>query len=77
MLNFEYMTLLYCFLPCLEGEAVTGGTFGQGSGPVAMGEVQCSPANAELLQCYSSPLLPGSCSANDGAGVRCEGVWKS
>lgn len=75
------MTCFHCFMWTLlltctiyqAGEAVTGGTFGQGSGLTAVSQVQCSPANTELLQCYSSPLLPGACSTTDSAGVRCEG----
>ena len=72
IISFEYAAPLLLYL---AGKAVTGGSFGQGSGPVAMSEVQCSPANTKLLQCYSSPLLSGGCSTTNGAGVRCEGEW--
>lgn len=46
------------------------GLFGQGTGPIAMDNVQCIGTESRLVDCHSAVI---SCSHADDAGVRCLG----
>ena len=70
--TINYFTLIHHIL---AGKAYSNAYFGQGTGSIYLDYVQCSSSNAELLQCYSEPILQVSstCGHDDDAGVGCEG----
>ena len=57
------------------GEALLNAYFGQGTGQIALDDVQCTGSENKLLACRSAPMLhvSSNCDDSNDAGVRCEG----
>ena len=58
------------------GTAILGAdSFGVGSGPIFLDEVDCSETDSTLLQCRTfSPLGIHSCSHSQDVAIICEGI---
>lgn len=55
-------------------EAVSGGVFGAGDGPIFLDKLRCK-SEQNLLECESGePLGLATCSHMDDVGVRCPGI---
>lgn len=52
-------------------QAVSGAHFGEGSGPIWLDEVQCSPGAASLSNCLHNSLGATDCQHSEDAGVVC------
>ena len=70
------ITLLYV---CADGRAHRDAFFGTGSGPIFLGNVQCTSRSSHLLECSSRPILSHTrqCFHYTDAGASCEGVFCS
>ena len=49
--------------------------YGQGTGDIALENVECSGSESQLLACSSNTIFDTSCSHSEDAGVKCEGVF--
>ena len=45
-------------------------TFGLGSGPIALDELQCTGLEYRLIECVHAPIVQ-ECSHSEDVGVRC------
>lgn len=55
--------------------AVFGSTFGPGSGPVWLDDLQCSGNEPSFFQCQHLPIGRHNCQGHSGdAGIMCEGI---
>ncbi|XP_050956964.1 putative DMBT1-like protein, partial [Labeo rohita] len=54
-------------------KATSNAHFGQGSGPISMGYVQCSGSETALKDCSSNSQYRQYCNHNEDAGVVCSG----
>ena len=61
-------------LDIIGGTAYSNAHYGSGSGPIYLTDVSCSSSSTSLLQCNSDPILSGSCTHSEDAGVKCEGI---
>ena len=58
----------------IDALAFRGATFGVGSGPIFLDQVNCIGSEANILQCdMSSPIGAHMCDHTQDAGIRCEG----
>ena len=62
------------FLYIAGGTAYSNAHYGSGSGPIYLTDVSCTSSKTSLLQCNSDPILSGSCTHSEDAGVKCEGI---
>ena len=49
-------------------------TFGVGSGPILLGDIDCLGTEATLLECSSTPFVGQYCEHERDVGLRCEGM---
>ena len=63
-----------CHLDIAGGTAYSNAYYGVGSGPIYLTDVSCTSSKTSLLQCNSDPILSGSCTHSEDAGVKCEGI---
>ena len=64
-----------CYLDTIGGTAYSNAYYGSGSGPIYLTDVACTSSKTSLLQCNSDPILSGSCTHSEDAGVKCEGTY--
>ena len=57
-----------CMVIFIGSISASSATFGQGTGLIALNNVQCSGSEARLIDCPSSPV---ACSHRQDAGVYC------
>ena len=53
------------------GEAVVGGVYGEGSGPIWMNEVQCNGKESSLQYCPFNSCGDMICTHSQDVGVNC------
>ena len=71
--RFIVSTFSPCPLDVAGGIAHSNAYYGSGSGPIYLTNVACTSSSTSLLQCPSDPILSGSCTHSEDAGVKCEG----
>lgn len=64
-------TVLCRMLGYVSGEATSGGTFGKGTGPIWLDEVNCDGSEASITNCRHSNWAISDCSHDEDAGVVC------
>ena len=74
IIYYSKITLVDCMysLQCEDVVALTGGTYGQGSGPILQGRTVCNGGEAMLVDCTSFPS--SDCDHSRDAAVQCGGT---
>uniref|UniRef100_A0A8C4QH23 Soluble scavenger receptor cysteine-rich domain-containing protein SSC5D n=1 Tax=Eptatretus burgeri TaxID=7764 RepID=A0A8C4QH23_EPTBU len=54
--------------------ALLGATFGEGSGPINLANVNCKGNEVSILDCQANPIRKTDCKHWQDAGVRCQGM---
>ena len=55
----------------IDATALSSATFGQGSGPIILDNVQCTGREARLFDCPANPIGRHDCVHSEDASVRC------
>lgn len=55
----------------LNGEVAS---FGDGTGPIVLDDVQCTGTESSILDCNHRGLLQHNCQHSNDAGVKCSGI---
>ena len=61
---------------CIGAVALDFATYGVGSGPIFLDEVECTGNEISLLECSHEGVLNHDCSHFEDAGVACPGELK-
>ena len=59
-------------LPHTGAQALSGGSFGEGTGRIWLDNVQCTGSERELLNCTAIFNATNTCAHSQDAGVRCQ-----
>ncbi|XP_025101795.1 uncharacterized protein LOC112568406 isoform X40 [Pomacea canaliculata] len=54
------------------GQAVVGGTYGQGTGPINLDNVHCTGSETTLANCFANSWSTHNCGHHKDAGVKCD-----
>ena len=49
-------------------------SYGDGTGPVWLGDVACTGNESRLTDCHANPLRVHNCSPSNDAGVNCRSI---
>ena len=71
---FEVLLRILYIYTFIGGTAYGNAQYGIGSGSIHLTDVSCASSSTSLLQCNSDPILSGSCTHSEDAGVKCEGL---
>ena len=52
----------------------TSSTFGSGTGPVLLGDIDCFGTETNLLECSQTPFVGQYCTHGRDVGLTCEGI---
>lgn len=70
IIQHQNLSIMMIF-QCLDVVALTGGTYGQGSGPILLGRTVCNGGEAMLVDCAS--FSSSDCDHSRDAAVQCGG----
>ncbi len=70
-IKFSYIILFTCKSNSLGAQALTGSSFGEGTGRIWLANVQCTGNERELSNCSASSGDVNSCTHAQDVGVRC------
>ena len=60
------------FVQCvIDAQALSGGSFGEGTGQIWLDNVECTGNEITLMNCRSNSTSDGYCTHAQDAGVRC------
>lgn len=56
---------------CRGGRVIKGGTYGGGSGPIWLDDLECNGTEARIQDCVHKPWGTNNCGHNEDAAVMC------
>ena len=74
--HHTHLKLRYYCMVIAGAIAHSSATFGRGTGPIWLDEVQCSGIETRLLNCHSNAVGVHDCYHFEDAGVTCQGKYK-
>ena len=69
--NITDSMYMYCTVQFTGAEALTGASFGEGTGMIWLTSVECTGNESMLMNCTSRSSSVNTCSHAQDAGVRC------